>query len=88
MRCCGKVGSSYVVVKMDSGGPAVWVEEGGCCVANSECCAGTEHCCVVRRTLQLTFRSRKQWFSGVVSPEMEGTDLKTKLLQKHRSDAG
>ena len=32
-------------------------------------------------------RARKQWFIDLVSSEMESADLKTKLLQKPRSDA-
>ena len=38
---------------MDSGGSAVWMEEGRCCFANPECCEGTESCCVVRLTRRL-----------------------------------
>ena len=69
MLCCGKTGYSYVVVKMDSGGSSVWMEEG----ANPECCEETESRCVVRLTRRLAGRSRKQWFSskegiGVAQP--------------------
>ena len=49
--CCGKTGT--FCMKMDSGGSAVWMEEGRCCFANPECCERTESCCVVRLTRRL-----------------------------------
>ena len=78
---CGKTGT--FCVKMDSGGSAVWMEEGKCCFANPECCAGTESCCVVRLTRQLTGvnSGRLVGFPGTVYGKMLAVRLESVYSQ-------
>ena len=81
---CGKTGYSFVAMKMDTRSPPGF-KAGR--TRNPRMPRGNK----VRMGDEghmLILRARKQWFIDLVSSEMESADLKTKLLQKPRSEAG